>query len=398
MTMNDHWGYNKNDKNFKSTKEILRMLVDIASKGGNYLLNIGPTAAGVFPPESVERLQQIGEWMKVNGESIYGTSTSPFRKLSWGRCTQKSINGNTRLYLHIFDQPKNGELVVPGIFNNPLKSYMLADKNQTVLDVETKGASIIIKVPSPLPDTINTVVVLDVEGKTDVNNPPTYIYDNNIFIDSTLVTIISDRENVEMHYTLDGTIPSINSPIVNSPIKLIKTSVVSAQCFRNGKAVSDTSSVKLNKVIPLPAKELNNPQQGIRYKYFEGDWAKIPEFDSVKVVDKGVIPTFSIDSKKKPDSFGFEFSGFVKVPVTGVYTFFTNSDDGSNLSIDGKLVVDNDFAHGNVEKNGSIALTQGYHAIMVRYFENSGGEILSVYFKGPGIEKQDILVSSLFHD
>jgi alpha-L-fucosidase len=102
MTMNDHWGYNKNDHNFKSSKEILQMLADIASKGGNYLLNIGPTAEGFFPPESVELLHKIGEWMKVNGESIYGTNASPFTKLDWGRCTQKNINGNTRGCIFIF--------------------------------------------------------------------------------------------------------------------------------------------------------------------------------------------------------------------------------------------------------------------------------------------------------
>ncbi|OGU45258.1 MAG: alpha-L-fucosidase, partial [Ignavibacteria bacterium GWB2_36_8] len=100
MTMNDHWGYNKNDKNFKSTKDILQMLADIASKGGNYLLNVGPTSEGIFPAESVEILSEVGSWMKVNGESIYGTSSSLFNSLEWGRCTQKKIGENTRLYLH----------------------------------------------------------------------------------------------------------------------------------------------------------------------------------------------------------------------------------------------------------------------------------------------------------
>ncbi len=73
MTMNNHWGYNAVDKNFKSTKELIQLLVDIVSKGGNFLLNVGPMANGEFPPESVQRLKEIGEWMKVNSESIYGT-------------------------------------------------------------------------------------------------------------------------------------------------------------------------------------------------------------------------------------------------------------------------------------------------------------------------------------
>ena len=78
------------------------MLVDIASKGGNLLLNVGPTAEGLIPEPSVERLKAIGKWMKVNGESIYGTSASPFFKLTWGRCTQRVEEDGTTLYLHVF--------------------------------------------------------------------------------------------------------------------------------------------------------------------------------------------------------------------------------------------------------------------------------------------------------
>jgi alpha-L-fucosidase len=94
MTMNGTWGFKSYDDNWKSTQVLLRNLVDIASKGGNYLLNVGPTALGEIPQPSIERLREIGRWMKVNGESIYETTASPFSKLSWGRCTKKTyING-----------------------------------------------------------------------------------------------------------------------------------------------------------------------------------------------------------------------------------------------------------------------------------------------------------------
>ena len=102
MTINDTWAYNKNDTKFKSTTELVRMLIDVASKGGNFLLNVGPTPEGTIQPEFEERLLAIGEWLKVNGEAIYGTTYGPLQELASGRTTAK---GKT-VYLHVFDWPK----------------------------------------------------------------------------------------------------------------------------------------------------------------------------------------------------------------------------------------------------------------------------------------------------
>src|SRR5207249_4077423 len=116
MTMNDTWGYKKDDQHWKSAETIVRNLVDCASKGGNYLLNVGPTAEGLIPGASVERLKEVGQWMKVNSPAIYGTAASPFTKqLPWGRCTTKTSGDTTTLYLHVFDWPKDGQLFVPGL-------------------------------------------------------------------------------------------------------------------------------------------------------------------------------------------------------------------------------------------------------------------------------------------
>jgi alpha-L-fucosidase len=115
MTMNDTWGFKQSDTNWKSADELVRTLVDVASKGGNLLLNVGPDSRGRIPQASIERLEAIGDWLAINGESVYGTSAGPFaRALPWGRCTRRDLpDGSTRLYLHIFDWPENGTLRLP---------------------------------------------------------------------------------------------------------------------------------------------------------------------------------------------------------------------------------------------------------------------------------------------
>ena len=96
MTMNDTWGYKSYDNNWKSTTVLIRNLIDTASKGGNYLLNVGPTALGKIPQPSQERLRKMGEWLETNGESIYGTSAGSFESLPWGRTTTKKLpNGQS---------------------------------------------------------------------------------------------------------------------------------------------------------------------------------------------------------------------------------------------------------------------------------------------------------------
>ena len=148
------------------------MLVDISSKGGNLLLNVGPTSEGLFPQASVDRLREIGQWMNINGEAIYATSASPFKKLDWGRCTSKAIEGGTRLYLHVFDWPANGKLVVPGILNKPGRAWLLSDRRKTPVTVTRNEDALVLDLPNAAPDANVSVAVLDVAGKPEINDPP----------------------------------------------------------------------------------------------------------------------------------------------------------------------------------------------------------------------------------
>jgi alpha-L-fucosidase len=148
-TINDTWGFKSDDHNWKPVDELVRKLVDSASKGGNYLLNVGPTAEGVIPPPSVERLLGIGRWLDRHGESIYSTRPGPVQGLEWCRSTAA---GNT-VYLHVFDWPAGGRVRVA---LDVSKARLLADGSELrVRDSTLEG-------PASAPDAIDSVIALEV--------------------------------------------------------------------------------------------------------------------------------------------------------------------------------------------------------------------------------------------
>ena len=174
MTMNDTWGFKSYDHNWKSGEKLIRTLIDIASKGGNYLLNVGPTAEGEIPAPSIERLRAVGAWMRQNSAAIYATTASPFRRLEWGRATQKastgSPNGARKLYLHVFNWPADGNLIVP-MRGTAQKAYLLGAPTRP-LRFAPSPAGLRLEVPATAPDPVASVVVLELAGKVDPLPPP----------------------------------------------------------------------------------------------------------------------------------------------------------------------------------------------------------------------------------
>ena len=178
MTINGTWGYKSSDTKFKSTEILLRNLVDIASKGGNYLLNVGPDQSGVIPQPEADRLLAIGKWLDVNGESIYGTGPTPFGAecgsfspiekdpkgqplwvADWGwRCTIKP----GKVFIHLLKWPGDS-FVLSNEKNKVTKAYMLADPQQTALQISQSGSDVTVKLPTQAPDSIDSVLVLDIE-------------------------------------------------------------------------------------------------------------------------------------------------------------------------------------------------------------------------------------------
>lgn len=175
MTMNDTWGYKQDDQNFKSAETLLRNLIDIASKGGNYLLNIGPMATGEVPAPEVGRLQAMGKWLAINGESIYATqptlfgaeagSFSPTEKDKNGKpkfipsWKWRSTTGPDKIYIHLFEWP-GSTFHLDSVAHNVTGAYLLADPSKKLLKVTRTGTAVDIALPNQALDPIATVLVL----------------------------------------------------------------------------------------------------------------------------------------------------------------------------------------------------------------------------------------------
>jgi len=165
-TTNESYGYSKFDKSHKPVSSFIRLLAKSASRGGNLLMNIGPMGDGEFAPEDTKILNGIGAWMSKNSVSIYGTTKTPLPFQSWGVSTRK---GNL-LYLHVFDWPKNGNLVVGGLKSNIAKAYLLTDASKKALAVKRiDPLDISIALPSTAPDAMDAVIVLETNGNIETD-------------------------------------------------------------------------------------------------------------------------------------------------------------------------------------------------------------------------------------
>ena len=384
MTMNRFWGWNRADEDWKSSWDLIRKLADIASKGGNFLLNIGPTALGEFPPKALERLEAIGAWMDVHAESIHGTSASPFPSLAWGCCTRRSIPGGTRLYLHVFDWPADGRLVVPGIGNEVTSARLLAEPDGS-LAVRREGTDLVIDLPGIAPHPADTVVALDVAGDPVVYETPVIEAASDVLVDRLEVSARVGSGQLVLRYTLDGRDPTLSDPVLDAPVVITGSCTIAVRAFHEGAPVSTVAIRAFERVTPHPALPATTATvEGLDETTWEGTWEVLPDLDALAPARRAVVPAPVLPGGPAVEHVARRFAGFLAVPASDVWTFAVRSDDGARLWIGEVLVVDNDGLHGDQERRGTIALAEGRHPIRVEWFNRTGNQALDVRWARAG--------------
>ncbi len=199
--------------------------------------------------------------------------------------------------------------------------------------------------------------------------------------EKALVTMETLNRNAKIYYTIDGSIPTEKSTLYSTPFYLSEYSLIKARAFQKGKKSSEISQFELEAFDP----KMNS----FNYEYFEGEWTKLPNFDKMTPLKKGTTITLDPSKlKNREDHFGLKFYGSISLPTSGDYTFYLLSDDGSKLYIDGKLIIDNDGCHGDLEKSGNTQLAEGKHEIRIDYFDNINGESLQLFYGLRGSKKE----------
>jgi alpha-L-fucosidase len=433
--MGASYGYNRNEDawDYNSTQSLVLQLIDKVSRGGNFLLDIGPDAHGKIPPIMQERLLQIGDWMHINSEAIYNTvrwKTSS--QWSEGDKNYKPKKGDNDLLLKITVDPDPGYAVKEIFYTyNPTTNSLYAifpkypaDKKIILKDMQIPGGTVIsflstkenmqwqqqgnnvvVSLPDYDPGKIKApyAYVLKISGYGRFAHKPVM---NVSYPDGALIPQISFDKNSEgeIYYTTDGSEPAPagtgtqNSNLYSKPFSVNKTSVIKAIAVLPNALPSDVSSGEVKVYHWMKAVKVKNIKPGIAWKYYEPEGRiNLQSIQDSYLKRVGVANAISEKVKQREEKYALQFDGFIKIDKDGVYLFSTLSDDGSKLFIDGEEIVNNDGEHGASESFGSAALRKGYHSIQVTYFDSGGGNELKVFWQKDNDKKEVISANVLFH-
>ena len=382
--MGKSFGYNRNEEpqDYNTSEQLIRMLVDIVSRGGNLLLNIGPRSDGTIPEIMINRLEDIGHWLEKNGEAIYETTVN--RKISSGNVKFTLSKNKRYLYAFVNQIPKQ-KFVIKGITGSGGEQIVHLGKRRKLNWRNVRG-DLEIDIPKKLYPVFGNdpVHVFKIPVLPYLSEPSVEIVLDSSYAD---VTIVSEDRFSRLEYAFGNNTDQIKKyTYYDGPFRINRPGILNFRATKEERRPSKTVSVPI---------EILNAQNGLYKKTYSGEWENCDEMIKGELVEETISIDFSIDEYRK-NNFGHSFSGYLQVDKDGTYEFQTSSDDGSRLFIGGFPVVDNDGLHGRQVANGEIPLKVGFHEIRLDYFEGGGQQSLELKWKGPGFNWRTIPSFMLF--
>jgi hexosaminidase len=218
----------------------------------------------------------------------------------------------------------------------------------------------------------------------------------NPFIEKVRVRVSNPRPETVIRYTVDGTDPDPNSKSFEGPLVIRENLTLTTQAFAGSVKVGSPKRGRFEKQSPVKAVKPGSLAPGLNYRTFGGEFSSVSEMERSPVRQEGRIEGFTLPQGAPDSNFGILYSGFLKVPATGVYTFSLSSDDGSRLFLGDRLAVDNDGPHGSIRKTAIVALEAGFHPIRAYYFQLGGGSEFELQWSRPAFSSRSIPAASLW--
>jgi alpha-L-fucosidase len=420
------YGYNREEDawDYNTTQSLVLQLIDKVSRGGNFLLDIGPDEHGKIPPIMQERLLQIGEWLKINGAAIYNTSRWKLHS-QWSDGNREYKNRSGDMLLKITVDPDPGYAVKEVFYTynvgtNSLyaifpkypdsKKIMLKEvtlpENTKISFLSTNenitwkqiGNSVEITLPEYNPNKIKLpyAYAVKIENFGSFTDKPQIKVVYNAAL-NPVVNIDNKTAGAIIYYTTDGTTPDTLSSVYNKSFTVKTNTIIKAIAIKSGLICSGVQETNVNVYGLMKATKLKKPASGLSFNYYEADEMSADKMLQLQPVKTGVVNNFNLDNKNRKSKFGFIYTGYINIVKTGIYDFYTESDDGSLLFIDEQLIIDNNGNHGMEEKTGKAILEKGMHKIKMIYYDGAGDNGLKVSFNVSGQNKLELPAAVLFH-
>lgn len=428
--MGASYGYNRAEDawDYNSAQSLVLHLVDKVSRGGNFLLDIGPDASGKIPPIMQERLLDIGKWLSVNGEAIYGSRRWRISsQWSTGRRDWKAMPvaagkppldpllkqtvdpdpgfavrevfftyqpGSNAVYAIFPRWPGNRQLLLKDI-KIPVGTRLTLLATGQELRYTATARQTIINLPEYDPNQMKAdqAYVIRIAGYGAYVAKPRIVVDYAAANLAPTVTISSTTPGVTIRYTTDGSAVSAVSPIFKTPFSPAMACRVRAKAFKTKLLDSNEATDTVQKYNLLVATTfMQMPPMGLNTSYTLGDSSQMGKKSPLEVVS-----TITLTPACRTGICSQVWQGYVGVAATGGYQFWTESDDGSVLSIDHQIIVDNGGNHGMLERSGMATLQKGWHTFQLNYQNTGGAGDLQVHFAPVGGARKSVSASMLAH-